>query len=214
MHFLFRPDLAIGGVGKGWRWHPHYEFYNVISMVWMTKFGPEKQKAFCELLAQGVRRQAAAKKVGIVPETYRRHMKEDTEFKAMVDEAEMEANELVENALFNSALEGNFNAQRFWLVNKAPERWSDKQNVKITNDGESILRVDVSNIFDDIKRLAFEYEQRFNEARGLAAAAVLPEPGGDQGSGLDGGGDSPENCLGERVHSSPSVQAAKEVPGV
>ena len=34
----------------------------------------------------------------------------------------------VENALLNSALEGNTTAQIFWLKNRRPDKWRDKIN--------------------------------------------------------------------------------------
>ncbi len=37
----------------------------------------------------------------------------------------------VENALFKSALEGNVTAQIFWLKNRKPEQWRDKQEQKV-----------------------------------------------------------------------------------
>ncbi|MDE5589049.1 MAG: helix-turn-helix domain-containing protein [Acetatifactor sp.] len=37
----------------------------------------------------------------------------------------------VENALFKSAIEGNVTAQIFWLKNRKPERWRDKQEQKV-----------------------------------------------------------------------------------
>ncbi len=37
----------------------------------------------------------------------------------------------VENALFKSALEGNVTAQIFWLKNRKPEQWRDKQDQKV-----------------------------------------------------------------------------------
>ena len=37
----------------------------------------------------------------------------------------------VENALFRSAIEGNVTAQIFWLKNRRPDKWRDKQDSKI-----------------------------------------------------------------------------------
>lgn len=37
----------------------------------------------------------------------------------------------VENALFKSALDGNVTAQIFWLKNRRPDKWRDKQDTKI-----------------------------------------------------------------------------------
>ena len=45
----------------------------------------------------------------------------------------------VENALHKSALEGNVTAQIFWLKNRKPDKWRDKQDVKI--DAESKVMI-------------------------------------------------------------------------
>lgn len=37
----------------------------------------------------------------------------------------------VENALFKSAVEGNVTAQIFWLKNRRPDKWRDKQEAKV-----------------------------------------------------------------------------------
>ena len=37
----------------------------------------------------------------------------------------------VENALFKSAVEGNVTAQIFWLKNRRPDKWRDKQDSKV-----------------------------------------------------------------------------------
>lgn len=37
----------------------------------------------------------------------------------------------VENALFKSALEGNVTAMIFWLKNRRPDKWRDRQDAKV-----------------------------------------------------------------------------------
>lgn len=37
----------------------------------------------------------------------------------------------IENALFKSALEGNVTAQIFWLKNRRPDKWRDRQESKV-----------------------------------------------------------------------------------
>ncbi|MBQ2212893.1 MAG: helix-turn-helix domain-containing protein [Ruminococcus sp.] len=39
----------------------------------------------------------------------------------------------VENALLNSALDGNTTAQIFWLKNRRPDKWRDKQKEEADN---------------------------------------------------------------------------------
>lgn len=45
----------------------------------------------------------------------------------------------VENALLQSALDGNVTAQIFWLKNRKPTQWKDKQETEITGkDGDAL----------------------------------------------------------------------------
>lgn len=45
----------------------------------------------------------------------------------------------VENALLQSALDGNVTAQIFWLKNRKPAQWKDKQETEITGkDGDAL----------------------------------------------------------------------------
>lgn len=63
----------------------------------------------------------------------------------------------VENALLNKALCGDTTAQIFWLKNRRPDKWRDKQDV------EHLGRVDVRKMYEnmseeELKELAKRYE--------------------------------------------------------
>ncbi len=62
----------------------------------------------------------------------RRLYNADPAFAAAVEQAEMEANELVEDALFQAAQSGNVVACQVWLYNRMPARWQDKRNLSVT----------------------------------------------------------------------------------
>lgn len=53
----------------------------------------------------------------------------------------------VENALLSSALDGNTTAQIFWLKNRRPDKWRDKQ--KDEADNTALEKLD--NILDEIR---------------------------------------------------------------
>lgn len=112
------------------------------------KFDALKREAFLDLLRKGIRRVNACKKVGITRPTFNKCMNNNPKFAEEVSQAEMDANELIEQALFNTALKGNPTAQQVWLYNRDPERWSDKRNSDL-----------------DIKKFEFEV----NELRKLKA---------------------------------------------
>lgn len=58
----------------------------------------------------------------------------------------------VENALLSSALEGNTTAQIFWLKNRRPDKWRDKQ--KEETDKTTLDKLDsiLKEIKDDAER--------------------------------------------------------------
>lgn len=105
----------------------------------MEKFNATKRAAYLEKLKEGGRRGASAQEIGIVYETVRAHLHSDPAFKIAVEDAEMEANELVEDALREAALAGNVVACQVWLYNRDPERWKDRRQHQHTGpDGGEI----------------------------------------------------------------------------
>jgi len=96
-----------------------------------------------ELLREGSRRGTAAHAVGVTRQTVSEHKKRDPEFAALADDAEMDANEEVEDALYMAATSGNVVAAQVWLYNRWPDRWKDKRNigVSVDKDSELIIRV-------------------------------------------------------------------------
>ena len=95
------------------------------------KFDAARREIFLDLLRKGVRRTQACKKAGISRPTFNKYMNNNKKFAAEVAQAETDANELVEQAMFSSALKGNVTAQQVWLYNRDPDRWSDKRNSQL-----------------------------------------------------------------------------------
>lgn len=92
------------------------------------KFTDERKRAYLDLLRAGGRRHASARSIGISPWTVVNRMNADPKFAAEVERAEMEANEQVENALYEAALSGNVVAIQVWLYNRMRERWADRRS--------------------------------------------------------------------------------------
>jgi len=95
------------------------------------KFDAARREIFLDLLRKGIRRTQACKKAGISRPTFNKCMNNNKKFAAEVAQAETDANELVEQAMFSSALKGNVTAQQVWLYNRDPDRWSDKRNSQL-----------------------------------------------------------------------------------
>jgi hypothetical protein len=119
------------------------------------KFDATRKEEFLALLAKGIRPSNAAKKVGIDRRTYQNHINKYPKFAEACTRAEMDANELIEQSLFNSALKGNVTAQQVWLYNRDPERWQDKRNVTVGGDKNNPLEINLSGeeLDAEIKRL-------------------------------------------------------------
>jgi len=80
--------------------------------------------------------------VGVVPETVSRHAKRYPAFADAMSRAETEADDQVEDALFEAARSGNVTAQQVWLYNRRPERWSDRRNLRLTGEKGGPIQVE------------------------------------------------------------------------
>jgi hypothetical protein len=95
------------------------------------RFSARKQKDYLDLLRDGGRRGKSARAININVRTINAHMRDPgtgqlTEFGRAVLEAESEANEEVETALFDAAVSGNVTAIQTWLYNRCDDKWSPR----------------------------------------------------------------------------------------
>jgi len=111
-----------------------------------TKFGKRRKQAYLDALRQGARRGAAAASVGVTRETVRLHRQKDPEFAQAEIDAELEAHELVEDALFQAALSGNVVACQVWLYNRMPDRWQDRRNVNLQHTGKDGGPIEIRDV--------------------------------------------------------------------
>lgn len=79
------------------------------------RFDAAARAAYLAALREGVRRGAAARELGFDRHVADGYIAEHADFAAAVLDAETDATELVEEALFQSAVSGNVNAGRLWL---------------------------------------------------------------------------------------------------
>jgi hypothetical protein len=97
-----------------------------------VKFGEAAREKYLRALSEGHNRQNAAKAAGVSAELVRLYRKAAPEFEAAERGAEIEASGVVENALFKKAKGGSVAACKFWLCNRAAERWKQERNLKLT----------------------------------------------------------------------------------
>lgn len=93
------------------------------------KFTEGKRQAFLDALRRGARRGLAAEAAGVTRQLVCDYIERIPEFAKLVEKAELEANEPIEDALYQAALSGNVVALQVWLYNRMPDRWRDKRQV-------------------------------------------------------------------------------------
>jgi hypothetical protein len=79
------------------------------------QFNLARQQEFLAHLRNGMRRGAAAELLGFSRMTVMNYIGEHPEFESQVTDAEGQANEHVEEALFQAAVSGNVGACRAWM---------------------------------------------------------------------------------------------------
>ena len=75
----------------------------------------------------GLTDEQIAKNIGITLSTFYEWKKKYSDFSESLKKGKEVVDYEVENALLSSALEGNTTAQIFWLKNRRPDKWRDKQ---------------------------------------------------------------------------------------
>lgn len=84
---------------------------------------------FLAMIAGGIPVSQAARACNVSRGHVYRRLHTDPYFAEQFHEAEMEAHETVEGALFMAAASGNVPAIKFYLANKMPGRWADGSHV-------------------------------------------------------------------------------------
>jgi hypothetical protein len=96
------------------------------------KFTPSRRAAYLDRLREGYRRGAAAEAVGVTRQLVTTYCQADKSFSQECEQAELDANEPVEDALYQAALSGNVRAAETWLYNRSADRW--KRRLDVTTD--------------------------------------------------------------------------------
>lgn len=95
----------------------------------------------------GLTDEQIAKNIGITLSTFYEWKKKYSDISESLKKGKEVVDYQVENALLSSALEGNTTAQIFWLKNRRPDKWRDKQ--KEETDKTTLDKLD--NILNEIK---------------------------------------------------------------
>ena len=103
----------------------------------------EKLQLLEEWSTQGLYIKEIAAKMGISVATVYDWMNKNPEIAAAIKKGRDKSIDMVENALFKSAINGNVTAMIFYLKNRAPERYKDRVDNNINTDNMDIkLKID------------------------------------------------------------------------
>jgi len=98
---------------------------------WITEEGLIKLEGWAK---DGLTDEQIAKNIGINAATLYKWKSKYSEIDKSLKRGKDVVDRQVENALFKSALEGNTTAQIFWLKNRKPKEWRDKQDIEHSGD--------------------------------------------------------------------------------
>ena len=103
----------------------------------------EKLQLLEEWSTQGLYIKDIAAKMGISVSTVYDWMNKNPDIAAAIKKGRDKSIDMVENALFKSAISGNVTAMIFYLKNRAPERYKDRVDNNINTDNVDIkLKID------------------------------------------------------------------------
>ncbi|MCI8362260.1 MAG: helix-turn-helix domain-containing protein [Clostridia bacterium] len=86
----------------------------------------------------GLTNEQIASNLGISKTTFYKILNEHSELSELLKKGKEVVDYQVENALLKNALEGNTTAQIFWLKNRKPNKWKDKQDIDVSNNRMSL----------------------------------------------------------------------------
>ena len=117
---------------------------NNVTQTSITDWGTvEKLQLLEEWSTQGLYIKDIAAKMGISVTTVYDWMNKNPEIAAAIKKGRDKSIDMVENALFKSAINGNVTAMIFYLKNRAPERYKDRVEKNINTDNMDIkLKID------------------------------------------------------------------------
>jgi hypothetical protein len=135
------------------------------------KFDAQKREAYLQKLREGCRRGRAAEAVGVSRVTVCDAIRDDAAFADAVTQAELDACEPVEDALFKAATEDrNVTAIQVWLYNRRPDRWKDMRQIGKTDGLEALLA-----------QLPADFGREVRKVFGRALPGGADPPGGAAG---------------------------------
>ena len=99
-------------------------------------FGATEKQRFVNLISTGRPPALAAEDVGVTWATVRKHLREDPEFGAQVEQATLIVDSRVQEVAYDAAVSGDDMASTWkWLERRQRSEWADTKNVQHTVSG-------------------------------------------------------------------------------
>ena len=93
---------------------------------------------------EGLTKKQIAQCLGICYNTLNERQKEYSEFLEAIKKGQAKGVATISNALFESGKEGNITAQIFYLKNRSPKNWKDRQSTEISGLDGGPIKVTVT----------------------------------------------------------------------
>ena len=114
---------------------------------WLTPEGLLKLEGWAR---DGLTDEQIAENIGITAATLYEWKKRFSDISEALKKGKEVVDFEVENALFKNAINGDTTAQIFWLKNRRPDKWRDKQNIELSKPLDDTAK-ELEAYFDDEK---------------------------------------------------------------
>ena len=95
------------------------------------KITPDAEQQVLGALKVGRGMAEAGEVIGVSRQALWLHMKKSPEFAEAVEEAKALADDIMQKNMYDSALAGDAALAKFWMMNRRPAEWRDRQEVAL-----------------------------------------------------------------------------------
>lgn len=124
--------------------------------------------------AQGLTREQIAHCLDVAPSTLYKKKAQNIELTEAIEAGKAKGVATISNALFGTAKEGHFPAQRYYLQNRAPEAWKDSTDIVHKGDVKIVHEVIVVSEIDRWVGDVGRQSQAADGQKALPDGSVLP----------------------------------------
>jgi len=130
-------------------------------MARKLKMTARRQKQIIDMIELGQTIAYACEAVGIHRNTELRFRKSNPDYEKLVNEALESRAELVADSLFMQALNGDVSAIKFFLINRANDKWKSEQYMKVSGDEKGApIGIAIKEVLVELTRQPEDSEQK------------------------------------------------------